>query len=262
MYARILSQVVTRAMTIAGMAIAISIYCSEVGAQSGAGYYTDPATGIVYQQVTRTVERPVMETKVESREQTVYRPQTVTETKPQTRTVYTPVIEHQWEPRLHGRWNPFRSPTVAYHHVPRTHWEQRNDVVQHTTTRTEWVAERRTVDVPQSIVRIEREQKVDFEPVGRVSPQQVNPPGASEAIASRLRPLSSDSQIAPFGQSLIATNAVGRMTSDPPRRTAGQSGIRSTNLYPSSPSVYSQALPPVSSGGVGIANIRPLPIFR
>ena len=61
-----------------------------------------------------------------------------------------PVVEYKWEPRVQGRWNPFRPPTVAYQHVPHTCWEARNEVVHRTNTRTEWVAERRTVEVPHS----------------------------------------------------------------------------------------------------------------
>ena len=170
MRCRIFSGVVSRYLFVAAAATASATITSPAQAQGSAGLYTDDASGIVYRKVTRTVERPVVETKVEQREQTLYRPQTVTETRPENRTVYTPVLQYQWEPRVHGRWNPFRQPTVAYHQVPRCHWEAQNQVVQRTNTRTEWVAEKRTIDVPQRIVRMEREQTVDYEPVGRVAP--------------------------------------------------------------------------------------------
>ncbi len=269
MNVRIFSQVVCRAIRFAIIAAATLFFSSDAGAQSN-GLLTDPVSGIVYQPVTKTVERPVVETRVESRQQTVYRPQTVTESRPETRTYYTPVVEYKWQPRVHGRWNPFRQPTVAYHHVPSTHWERRNDMVQRTTTRTEWVAEQRTVDVPQRIVRMQRDQKVEYEPVGRVAPQGASPPGASESIASRLRPLAANTRVIPMGQRVtrlassavaspgIAASTVGRMTSDPPRRSPNQSGLRSTNL---SPNVRGQALPPVSSG-MGIATMPTLPFMR
>jgi hypothetical protein len=249
-------------MTLAVATTATTMICSSVNAQSGAGYYTDPATGIVYQKVTKTVERPVVETKTETRDQTIYRPQTVTETRPESRTVYTPVVEYKWEPRVHGRWNPFQKPTVAYHHVPNARWEARNQVVERTNTRTEWVAEKRTIEVPQQVVRIEREQKVDYEPVGRVSPQQqASPPGADSAIASRLRPLNSSTRVESFGQPSQFASTVGRMTSDPPRRSTGQGGLRPTNLYPGALGVQGQALPPVGAG-VGVANLPSIPFFR
>ena len=150
MSARIFSRVVCRVTTLAVAATATTVLCSTVTAQSGAGYFTDPATGIVYQKVIKTVERPVVETKTQTQDQTVYRPQTVIETKPETRTIYTPVVEYNWEARVEGRWNPFRQPRVAYHHVPNTRWEARNHVVEKTNTRTEWVAEDRTIEVPQT----------------------------------------------------------------------------------------------------------------
>jgi len=264
MNARIFSKLLSRALTLVVTTTATTMLCTDASAQSGAEYQTDPATGIIYQKVIRTVERPVVETKIQQREQTVFRPQTITETKPESRTIYTPVVEYNWEPRLHGRWNPFRQPAVAYHHIPKTYWEPRNEVIQRTNTRTEWVAEKRTVDVPQRIVRMEREQRVEYEPVS---------PGVSNAIASRLRPLDSTSgaqssdQTGRFASSnafaapRIAASSVGRMTSDPPRRTVGQGGMRPTELYPSGPAVRGQALPPVG-GGSGIATLPSLPFFR
>lgn len=253
MQVRISSQVVSRSMMIAVAALVASTSCQEALAQ--AGYYKDPSSGIVYQKVTTTINRPVVEERVESRKQTVYRPQTVTETRPSTRTVYTPVVEYQWEPRVHGRWNPFRKPTVAYHHVPHARWEQHSDVVEQTTTRTEWVAETRNIEVPRKIVRMQTEREENFEPVGQVSPQQATPPGAAPSIASRLRPLASNERVAPIGGSTIiagstlsapqiASSTVGRMTSDPPRRTVSQGGIRTTDL-----TGQGQVLPP-STGGM------------
>ncbi|MDA8743211.1 hypothetical protein N9N28_01145 [Rubripirellula amarantea] len=260
-----------------GCTLTSIVISSPIQAQDNNGFFTDPATGIVYRKVAKTVERPVIETKVESRNQTIYRPQTVTETKPEARTVYQPVVEYKWEPRLHGRWNPFARPTVAYHHVPETRWEARNEVVNRTDSRTEWVAENRTVEVPQQIVRMEREQKVEFEPVGKVAPAQQASPGIDSAVAARLRPLDSTARVEPIGGTQyavgpaytapsfsaprIAATSVGRMTSDPPRRNEGQSGVRATELYPSSSTVRGQALPP-ASGGVGIANLPSLPFMR
>lgn len=262
MNVRIFSPVVLRSMATTAILAAPSFFSpNDLQAQTGAGYYTDPATGIVYQQVRRTVDKPVMQTKVESRQQTVYRPQTVTETKPQKRTVFTPVVEYKWEPRVHNRWNPFRSPTVAYHHVPHAHWEQRNDVVQRTTTRTEWIAETRQVDMPTRVVRLQRQEEVDYEPVGRVSPQGGNPPSPNAALAARLRPLSPNQTITPsnalptstFSAPRIASSTLSRTPTDP-SRTQDQTGMRTTTLSPSL-----QTLPQPTTG---VANTMPLPMFR
>ena len=228
----------------------VGIGCWSIGAawgqspigQTGGDYMTDPETGIVYRKVTRTVETPVTSTQMQQRTQTVYTPKTVTETRPTTRTVYTPIIENRWEPRVHGRWNPFVAPTVAYHAVPQTHWTSRQETVQQTETKTQWVAEKRTIEVPTQTVSVQRKQEVNYEAVGRVA----DPAAAVQnAIAARLRPLRSDERIEPTaiasapvvtGRSYvaprIAASTVGRMTSDPPRRTLSQGGLRAKELIP------------------------------
>lgn len=268
MQARIFSSVVDRAIAIALATTASVTFCCDAQAQSGSRYQTDPQTGIVYEPRTTTVDRPVVETKMEKREQTIYRPQTVTETRPENRTTYSPVVEYKWEPRLHGRWNPFTRPTIQYHHVGETKWEARNEVVQRVNTRTDWVAEKRTVEVPTQTVRIEREQQTDLVAVGRVAPAQPAAP-VNNAIASRLRPLNSNETVAPISQPMIAgtyaaprvaASTVGRMTSDPPRRSIGQGGLRANTLGVA-PGVRGQALPPNTSG-IGIANLPSLPILR
>lgn len=281
---RIFSQLTIFSKLAAGHLAAVSltgVMVTTLTAQSPAnlpspgtqpGYYTDPTTGIVYRKVMRTIDRPVSETKVEKQTQTVYRPETVTETKPSTRTVYLPVVEHSWEPRVHNRWNPFQKPTVAYHHVPRTRWEARAETVQQVNRRTHWVAENRTVEVPRQVVRMQREEKVDYEPVGRVAAPPAN--GPSSAIASRLRPLAANEQVQPMGTvsgfpattitstpaaPQIAASTMGRMTSDPPRRTLGQSGLRAKELVPSTTTVRGQPLPPPAGTGIAMPSI---PMFR
>ena len=273
---------------IALVAAGSAFHATIAKAQDKPGYYTDPNTGIVYRQVTRTIERPVVETKIEKREQTVFRPETVTETKPESQTVYVPQTDHVWQPVLHGRWNPFRQPSVSYQHVPRTYWKPQEQVVTRTQSRTNWVAEKRTVDVPQKLVRMTREQKTDYEVVGRVAPPATRQPAAapsniSEAVASRLRPLAANTAVQPMGQNTVGTagrtfnvggvnsygvntvprvaSTLGRMTSDPPRRGISQSGMRTTDLYPRNPTGYSQSLPPATTGG-GIATLPGWSIFR
>ncbi len=272
MHARIFSLFVDRVIAIVVATTATALICSDVSAQSGAGLQTDPDTGIVYQQRITTVERPIVETKMETREQTVLRPQIVTETQPENRTTYTPVVEYNWEPRLHGRWNPFTKPTVKYHHVGRSRWEARNEVVHRTNTRTDWVSEKRTIEVPQQVVRMEREQKTELVAVGRVAPYMPAAPDVNQAIASRLRPLNANETVAPISSQpqyaatysltappRIAASTVGRMTSDPPSRSMGQSGLPATSLAPSN--VSGQTLSPIS-GGSGVATLPFQPIFR
>ena len=87
---RIFSQVVCPAMMIIAASATASLSCQNASAQSGGGLYTDPATGIGYQKVMRTVTRPVVETRIESK--TVYRPQTVTECQPKVNPHFVVVI--------------------------------------------------------------------------------------------------------------------------------------------------------------------------
>lgn len=247
MHARIFSRVVFKLTTLAFAVITTTSLCPTASGQGGAGFYTDPDTGIVYQKVIQTVERPVVETRISQREQTVYRPQMITETTPQKRIVYSPVVEYVWEPRVHGRWNIFKRPTVKYHHVARTQWETREEVIERTNTRTEWVAEKRTIEVPQQVVRMEREERTNFKVVSRPMPTLQSNPDVSAAIASRLRPIDSNPSIVPMnGSTRIAS------------RNKIQGGLQPTNLAPSAPPL----MPSTSTTGSVIASGPTAPIFR
>lgn len=222
-------------------------------APSPSGYYTDPETGIVYRKVHRTIERPVVQTQLEPQQSTVYRPETVVEVRPETRTVYTPVVSYGWEPRVRGRWNPFVQPTIQYEHTPRTHWQARTETVERRETRTNWVAEHRQVDVPRQVVKIQREEKVDYEPVGRVAPPEATPPNSAEsAIAARLRPLDRSTAIAPIA-TVASSVPVGGTTS----RSNDQLGMRATELQPSYSGGYATPLPPA-----GVARSPYVPLWR
>lgn len=191
---------------------------------------TDPQTGDVYRTVVRVVQRPIVDRRMEKQETTVYRPETVRRTQPEVKTTYLPVTEVKWRPYMEGRWNPFRQPTVAYRQVPETHWEARNEVVNRTTSETRWMPEKRTVEIPHETVRYETQQQVDYQLVSRGMPQPTIGPSIDTAVASRLRPL--DSNVPAATRTQIASNTVGRHTSDQPRRSANQSGMRKNVLMP------------------------------
>lgn len=135
--------------------------------------YTDPQTGIQYRKQVRTVERPLVETRMEEKVVTYARPEVVTELEPATRTYFTPVVRYDWQPRWHGLWNPFSAPTLAYHYVPQTQWEARTETYSRYKTSTRWIAENRTVQEPKMVTTMQREQVVDWVAVGRVNPQSV-----------------------------------------------------------------------------------------
>lgn len=227
-------------------------------AQDTPGYYTNPDTGIVYRQVVRTIERPIVETKMTEQQHTVYQPKTVVETRPTTRRTYTPVTEFRWTPQVEGRWNPFRQPTVAYHHVPETRWQARDEVVSETTTQVQWEAVTQTVQVPQRLTRMTHERKVDFEVVGRVAPMSTNSVASnvSPEIAAKLRPLASNTQYQPVnggigpGNSSLAAQGY---------RSSLQTGMRATELMPQSPPLHQ---PVGSMNPSGIAGLMPPSIWR
>ncbi len=237
-----------------GTLIVVSSGTSAAMAQDS-GLYTDPATGIVYRKVQKTVERPVYETQVQTQESTTYRPETVVTTRPENRTVYRPVVSYGWEPRLTNRWNPFTQPTVVYDYKPRTHWEARTETVERREVSTNWVAETRKQNIPTQIVRMQREVKEEMEPVGRVAPPaQTTPPNSPEAaIAARLRPLPANTQVQPMpGNS--GTTVASNYAAGLPTRNAVQSGLRANDLTPAATPNYSMPLPP-ASGGSGIAGL-------
>lgn len=205
--------------------------------QPAAGFFADPATGIVYRQVRRTVERPVLEAELEKREATVYRPEVVVEVRPETRPVREPVVSYFWEPRVINRWNPFSKPTVRYEHVPKTRWESRDETVQHRETKTVWVPESRQIEVPKSTLKIRREALLDYEAVGRLPPE----PGydtatLSQAVATRLKPIESplgDPRFMPapaLAHSALAQPGLGGQAAD---RSREQAGMPATELLPS-----------------------------
>ncbi|MEX0937308.1 MAG: hypothetical protein WDZ59_05555 [Pirellulales bacterium] len=152
--------------------------------------------GQTIRETRRVVQRPVVSTSTEQREQLVYRQQITSETRDQVRTVQTPVVEYQWVPRMYGRWNPFSQPYIVHEQVPITRWETRTEIVETPVTRSEWVPERRVVDVPVTMQRL-----ANTEVIERVA---VGPATSGTAVASRQ-----------------AVGGVARLESDPPREASG-----------------------------------------
>lgn len=249
-----------------------ALLSEEAVAQSvNQGLVKDSETGVVYQKRVESVQRPIVEQRVERQETTVYRPETVKKTQPEVSTIYLPITQVKWRPYVEGRWNPFRQPTVAYRQVPETRWEARSQVVDRTTYETRMVAEKRTIDIPHQIVRYQTEQREVLTPVDRLAAKPAPPAGVDPAVAARLRPLEPTDRLAsrvnaqfassrsvptipaPPAAMAIASNSVGRMTSDPPRRSSMQQGMRTNVLMPQN--TYGSALPPAPS------NIATVPSF-
>jgi hypothetical protein len=97
--------------------------------------------------------------------------------------------------------------------------------------------------VPRQIVKIEREEKEFYEPVGRVTPPEATPPGTVEsAIAARLRPLDRSTQISPIATVAAASSPLGAGSG----RSNDQLGLRATELQPVYSGGYSTTLPPAN----------------
>lgn len=173
-------------------------------AQDNVRYYQDG--GVTYREVRRVVQRPVVETRLEQRQQTVYQPQYTTETVPTTRTVYTPVTEYRWEPRWHNTWNPFSSPYVAYHLTPSTRWDARSEQSQQTVTRYNVVPQTQTVQVPVTTQRVVNEEIVSRMPV------QTPPPGVVTTEVARQ-----------------TVGGISKLENDPPRDSGWRSGQPAVN---------------------------------
>jgi hypothetical protein len=107
-------------------------------------------------------------------------------------------------------------------------------------------------------VRIQREEKTDYEPVGKVASPTTSHPTqfvAESAIAARLRPMDGNTSIEPlYGTS----QPIASVASTQPRNEY-QRGMRANELYPNQTPAYGTPLPPVSTG---VAGLPLAPVWR
>lgn len=166
--------------------------------------------GVTYQETRRVVRRPVVETYLEPRQQTVYRDKFDTTLKQTERKYMAPIVEYQWQPHWVNPINPFAQSYVAYRWVPVTRWVERTELVRIPETKHEVVPEQITVNVP-----VTRQRYAEDEYVSRVA-IGVKPQGGSVASAPR------GSEVAgPVSSPSVArrevVGGVRRLDSDPPR---------------------------------------------
>lgn len=115
--------------------------------------------GNQFVESTQTVRQPVANTTVQRQEQTVYREEYITQMNEAQQTYLAPVTEYHWEPRVHGRLNPFRPKTVSYHLVPRTRWEPRTHTVRTPVTTRQLRPETRVVEIPHRQLGFSQQQQ-------------------------------------------------------------------------------------------------------
>ncbi len=171
--------------------------------------------GITYRETRRTVHEPAADVVWEDQRRTVYREQFTTEMRDTVRTTYVPVTQYQYELRRPGWWNPFREPELAYHLVPRSHWEARTETVRVPLTYREYVPETQVVRVPVRSLRFVEQEKIDRVAVSPPAPAMPMPtnsiaPNVAPAIPAPSQPAASIANRSPLGGVL-------RLDSDPPR---------------------------------------------
>lgn len=191
-----------RAITVSTILFTVGFSATIYGEAGDVRFYEED--GVTYRETRVRVRRPVSETRYEERQETVYRPRYTTDIRDATQTYYAPVTRYQWEARWHGWWNPFQDPYVAYHLVPYTYWQTRQQTIQVPQTKSEWVPETRTVRKPITTLRF-----VEKEEVSRVA---VNPQPRRSTASSA--PAVAQGVQKPIG-------GVARLEGDPPRHGTG-----------------------------------------
>lgn len=145
-----------------------SLFAAELAMADEVRYYVKD--GITYQETRRVVQRPVIETKYEQREQIFYREQYKTNMQQSYQTVQVPVTEYRTMACLQNRWNPFAQPYYTYRTVPTQRMEVRQQVVQMPVTTRELVPEKRIVQVPVTSQRMAEEEQITRVAVSGVPP--------------------------------------------------------------------------------------------
>lgn len=122
--------------------------------------------GVTYQETRRKVQRPLVQTALTTQQQTVYRQQVSTEYRDVQRTYYVPITENRVQTYWQKRLNPFAPPYLAQKVVPVTRYELRSDVVKVPYTRTDYVPQVVTVQVPTSTQRMVEDEVITRVAVG------------------------------------------------------------------------------------------------
>ncbi len=152
--------------------------------------------GITYRETKHVVQRPIVETHYEDRQQTVYAQQVKTQMQTMQRTVQVPITEYVSEPYWVNRWNPFTEPYQSYRTVPRVRWETRVEQVQVPVIQRDMVPQQQTVKVPITTQRMAEEQQISR--VAVASRPAADPFAQPPAVASRPAPFTAGAGSAPL----------------------------------------------------------------
>jgi len=138
-------------------ALGFVLFAVTAGADEVRYYVQD---GITYMETKRVVQRPIVETRYEQREQIFYREQYKTDVQQSYQAVQVPVTEYRTMACLQNRWNPFAQPYYTYRTVPTQRMEVRQQLVQTPVTRRELVPEKRIVQIPITSQRLAQEEQI------------------------------------------------------------------------------------------------------
>ena len=243
-------------VTLAMLSLAVTATADEVR------YYQND--GITYRETRRVVQRPVVETRYEQREQIFYKEQYKTDVQQSYRNVQVPVTQYRTMACLQNRWNPFAQPYYTYRTVPMQHMEVRQQLVQTPVTRRELVPEKRIVQIPVTSKRMAQEEQitrvvVSSVPAGTVIGSGSSTPSVpiggiarldgSSATAARVGAVPQSSTFTPFTPS-PATLANPSTRTSPSATVATRPNATlapSSSVAPSNRGVAPQTLSPPST---------------
>ena len=124
--------------------------------------------GIKYHETTRTIQRPITETRYEDQEYTAYNDRYTTEMQEVPRTYQVAVTQNQWVPGYQRTWNVFAPPVLSYRLMPVTRYETRTEVVKIPVTRHESIPTRQVRKVPVTKTHLAQEEHTSRVPIGTV----------------------------------------------------------------------------------------------
>jgi hypothetical protein len=116
--------------------------------------------GIKYRETRQVVEQMMPVTTMQDQQQRVMTPKVSTETVAHQQVYSIPVTQYEVVPVLHGRWNPFIEPYYTYETQLVTRYQEQMVNVQIPVTKSEWVAETKTVQVPITEYKMAKQEIV------------------------------------------------------------------------------------------------------
>jgi hypothetical protein len=162
-----------RKLIVASLALC-SVLTATLQAQQVEEFVQD---GVRFQRIRQVTQKPISETRYESRQYTTYHPRYTTDYHDSVRTYQVPVTEQQWVPGYQRTLNIFAPPVLSYRLVPVTRWETRTETVRVPVTRQDYVAQQRVEQVPittQRLVQDTHESVIAIGPSGTGAPLVAN----------------------------------------------------------------------------------------